>query len=62
MLLERAPYPSQSSSCTAAVYVNQAQEMFHHFRGGRQKKESERERERERNKGKAVATTQCEQD
>lgn len=55
MLLESAPSPSQSSSCTAAVYVNQAQEMFHHFRGGKQKTKREK-------KEKAVATTQCEQD
>lgn len=48
MLLESAPYPSQSSSCTAAVYVNQAQEMFHHFRGGRQKIKREKERERKK--------------
>lgn len=32
MLLERDPRSSQTSSHTAAVYVNQALKMLHHFR------------------------------
>lgn len=32
MLLEKDPRSSRTSSHTAAVYVNQALEMLHHFR------------------------------